>query len=350
MPNVDFFLPYSAKIGLKQEIEGIIDLNVTNLPVWFLLLAAVSLTAAAAEQDIKADPSDAALQQDKTRAVDQVAERGGIETEIRQVWSKINLAERLGLSACYFLDSFYAINKAWHGQHDARDIESRLTALSKEVDDLLVQAKGRISEDAQTGKVQNAPMVDSQRLSLGRLRWKINLAWGNGVGIKTYCTMFNSIFATYCTGSQGPINAQLDSLEKALDNQLAASKNIREALGMSVATLVGARVVGFDYQPFMAYLQRRIKLGWYPPQVEATYQLKTKFLVQKTGEIADIKLENRSGTAEFDDAAVCAIKSASPLLRPEVDPRESLKLEFTFDYRNRKPKALPTGIAPATTR
>ncbi len=90
--------------------------------------------------------------------------------------------------------------------------------------------------------------------------------------------------------------------------------------------------VSVDYQPYMEDLQRRIKKAWFPPKGNESRKLKTYFEVNRDGSLKSSKVEQTSGVPAADQAALAAIKNASPFPRLPYGSKSSVKIEFSFDY------------------
>ncbi|MGD9682915.1 MAG: TonB C-terminal domain-containing protein [Candidatus Obscuribacterales bacterium] len=88
-----------------------------------------------------------------------------------------------------------------------------------------------------------------------------------------------------------------------------------------------------DFGPYMVNLQRQIKRHWFPPKGDKTRYAKAKFKIKKDGALGStITISEFSGIKRFDDAAIEAIKSASPFeALPDGSP-DFVEIEFTFNY------------------
>ena len=87
---------------------------------------------------------------------------------------------------------------------------------------------------------------------------------------------------------------------------------------------------------YMRDLQRTIKANWKPKSLSQSYVLKSKFKIDKSGNIHEIELLNRHTDEDINNAAIKAIKKTKA---PSFDNVKSLErsnnidVEFTFDYK-----------------
>jgi TonB family protein len=102
------------------------------------------------------------------------------------------------------------------------------------------------------------------------------------------------------------------------------------------ATLSSHKSVGFpqkdvDFGEYMADLQRRIKAQWTPPKGHEADRVVFTFNIHKSGDVSDIKLVSGSGFAQSDEAALAALKHASPLKPLPEGASDTVGIQFTFD-------------------
>ena len=87
---------------------------------------------------------------------------------------------------------------------------------------------------------------------------------------------------------------------------------------------------------YMRDLQRAIKANWKPKSLNQSYILKSKFKIDKSGNIHEIELLNKHTDEGINQAAIQAIKKTKA---PSFDKIKSLEIsnnidiEFTFDYK-----------------
>ncbi|MBI1859103.1 MAG: energy transducer TonB [Candidatus Melainabacteria bacterium] len=87
-----------------------------------------------------------------------------------------------------------------------------------------------------------------------------------------------------------------------------------------------------DFGPYMEELQRRIKREWKPPRGNESKRVVVVFKLTKAGELSNLSIKQGSGFIPADDAALLAVREASPFARlPEGAP-SLVDIEFTFDY------------------
>jgi TonB C terminal len=87
---------------------------------------------------------------------------------------------------------------------------------------------------------------------------------------------------------------------------------------------------------YMRDLQRTIKANWKPKLLNQSYILKSKFKIDKSGNIHGIELLNKHSDEDINEAAIQALKKTKA---PSFDKIKSLEtsnnidIEFTFDYK-----------------
>jgi len=90
---------------------------------------------------------------------------------------------------------------------------------------------------------------------------------------------------------------------------------------------------GVSYASYMADLQNTVKAAWHPPHDFKTHRAVASFTIHEGGELSDVKLEQSSGIAAFDESALAAVEDAAPFNRLPAGSDESIPIRFTFDYR-----------------
>lgn len=86
-----------------------------------------------------------------------------------------------------------------------------------------------------------------------------------------------------------------------------------------------------DFQPFMNDLQIRIKRAWFPPDGEEHHATLT-FKVSKDGYPSDITFVKHASTKLADQAALNALKNATPLPKLPAGAPDKVDVEFSFNY------------------
>jgi len=91
----------------------------------------------------------------------------------------------------------------------------------------------------------------------------------------------------------------------------------------------------FPYAYYSEAIQNRIESNWQAPEGPERLIAVVYFKIARNGEIKDIKLEQASGSFEFDRAAISAVTYASPLPPLPVDYREpTLVIRYEFAANN----------------
>jgi len=124
----------------------------------------------------------------------------------------------------------------------------------------------------------------------------------------------------------------------------ASSSGSSGSRGSATATKTGAGGGGnsikidaaeFPYPYYSNATQNRIESNWQAPPGEERLIAIVYFKITRSGEIKDIKLEQKSGSFEFDRAAISAVTYASPLPPLPIDYREqTLVVRYEFAANN----------------
>jgi TonB family protein len=85
---------------------------------------------------------------------------------------------------------------------------------------------------------------------------------------------------------------------------------------------------------FASLVQRRIKRNWLPPKSLTSYDVVTRFDINRAGEVANLRVVSSSGDLGADAAAIAAISSLSPLVqRPIGSEGEEIHYDrFVFSF------------------
>ncbi len=86
-----------------------------------------------------------------------------------------------------------------------------------------------------------------------------------------------------------------------------------------------------DFQPFMNDLQVRIKRAWFPPDGEE-HHATLAFKVSKDGYPSEITFVQHASTRIADQAALNALKNATPLPKLPAGAPDKVDVEFSFNY------------------
>jgi|GEM_PF-2720227 len=88
-----------------------------------------------------------------------------------------------------------------------------------------------------------------------------------------------------------------------------------------------------DFGPFMADLEKRIKLHWVPPRGSESRKVRLMLFLQRDGRLLKVETLISSGDQNADLAAVAAAEASAPfMVFPEQIHEDVLPVEFTFDY------------------
>lgn len=87
------------------------------------------------------------------------------------------------------------------------------------------------------------------------------------------------------------------------------------------------------WKPYMANLEKDIKVNWHPPHQEKNDYIVVMFLVEKDGNLKDLKITEPSKNTEANKAALDAVEKTAPFKPlPKEFTGKSVPIEFSFDY------------------
>ncbi|MCK6557718.1 TonB family protein [candidate division KSB1 bacterium] len=129
---------------------------------------------------------------------------------------------------------------------------------------------------------------------------------------------------------QTPAKAPTISREPSTSSGAAPASGGQE--GPVVSGVAKLDVPDFAFPHYIALLQLRIESHWRPPYGGSGQFLATvHFVIAKSGRVISSELEKSSGNFAFDQAALRAVQTASPLPQlPEGSGLETLGVHFDF--------------------
>ncbi len=132
--------------------------------------------------------------------------------------------------------------------------------------------------------------------------------------------------------------------ELAAGQDLPAANSAPADKLTTTAPVVSEQNSNVDYGPYMAALQLKIKENWHPPIADVSKQVSVTFQVDSRGKASNITIETTSAIKQVDQAAIAAVRWASPFSSlPEGAPAK-VDIQFTFDYnvlgRGKAPREL----------
>jgi len=87
-----------------------------------------------------------------------------------------------------------------------------------------------------------------------------------------------------------------------------------------------------DLSDYIAAMEKKIRKSWFPPKGEETKKIVLKFKINGQGAASSIRLKASSGIMVADEAAMTAIKTASPFAPLPKGAPDPVEILFTFDY------------------
>lgn len=95
----------------------------------------------------------------------------------------------------------------------------------------------------------------------------------------------------------------------------------------------GVSVKSVEFGPYMAELKRRLSRNWRPPRGEETRRVVLKFEIARDGTLKSLEVDESSGEAVADQAAMNAVEVSAPFRPlPPAFSGSSVPILFTFDY------------------
>jgi TonB family protein len=108
---------------------------------------------------------------------------------------------------------------------------------------------------------------------------------------------------------------------------------------------------GVDFKPYLSILVSDVRKKWYASMPEAALKgekgkATIRFRIESNGNAEDVVLETSSGKDVFDQAAIQAIRDASPFQSlPATFKRPPITLRFVFYYNVRPPSPTTDAVA-----
>jgi TonB family protein len=87
------------------------------------------------------------------------------------------------------------------------------------------------------------------------------------------------------------------------------------------------------YGIYMQDLDARVKSNWNPPKGDHSMETVVMFKVSPKGRMSHLKIMRSSGDPEMDDAALHAVRLASPFAPLPPDAKQDVDVQFSLDYR-----------------
>ncbi len=87
-----------------------------------------------------------------------------------------------------------------------------------------------------------------------------------------------------------------------------------------------------DFGPYMAKLQRQIKRSWFPPRGSESKRVVVVFKLNSEGIPSDVHTTQASGDSKADEAAIDAVKKATPFDKLPAGSPAVVDIQFTYDY------------------
>lgn len=87
-----------------------------------------------------------------------------------------------------------------------------------------------------------------------------------------------------------------------------------------------------DLSDYVSQMEKKIRKSWFPPKGEETKKIILKFKINSQGAASSVRLKSSSGIMIADEAAMTAVKTASPFAPLPKGAPDPVEILFTFDY------------------
>jgi TonB family protein len=136
-------------------------------------------------------------------------------------------------------------------------------------------------------------------------------------------------------GSISNLRMEKSSGDTNLDNQALALVKKLAPFGAPPKDPIEFATVfkSIDYAPYMTKVQNRIKQDWVVPNDTFSSLIVARFNLARNGTVSDITLDEKTGVAKVDDAAIEAVKKAAPFDPLPAGTITPITIQFTFDLR-----------------
>ena len=93
---------------------------------------------------------------------------------------------------------------------------------------------------------------------------------------------------------------------------------------------------------YITNIQKKVKKNWHPITEANSYSAIAKFIIDKNGNVQNLKLKQNTDNEEADRIAIRAVELSSPFEKPDFSQfydsnQEEIEIEFNFDYTKHAP-------------
>lgn len=182
-------------------------------------------------------------------------------------------------------------------------------------------------------------------LSLGAQKWIHRFGLILPIPILLYMTSFGLCLYTYNANDEASYNrtVEFSAFENAVFGKsviwnylIKPEVQVEQPVSVLPAFDVNVRN-NVDFQPFMNEMQVQIKRAWLPPRSSEAHHVKVFFKVSKDGYASDISFIEHASTAKADEAALKALRNATPFPKLPDGAPDKVDVEFSFDYNMTDP-------------
>ncbi len=87
---------------------------------------------------------------------------------------------------------------------------------------------------------------------------------------------------------------------------------------------------------YVAHISRKIRKNWPKPEVDERKELTVSFLVDKDGEVSELKVLKSTGSEEMDQNGLDAITKSAPFEKTPTEMKTPKKLRLSFVFQKEK--------------
>ncbi len=158
----------------------------------------------------------------------------------------------------------------------------------------------------------------------------------NASGSGTAPSPKGSLAASSGSGRTGSLVSSLSSIPRAPDGgggqagSRGTSANPPPNSNPNLAPSVAAKP-DVDYAPYIASVERKIKMNWHTPRGTENSRIVIHFRINGDGSVSDLRIVSKASDDAANQAAMTAVRNSSPFIPPPaaISP---VDIDFKFDY------------------
>ncbi|HEY9714510.1 MAG TPA: TonB family protein [Chroococcales cyanobacterium] len=141
-----------------------------------------------------------------------------------------------------------------------------------------------------------------------------------------------NVYLTFMTNGATSMVEHSDSAEAKAYYEKIFGGYMKPQGGANLTTVrPKSHLAEVDFGPYMGEFQRRLKRRWKPPKGEEYKKVTVVMTVHSDGKITDPHIQQSSGVAGADNAALKAVHDSSPAEPLPAGAPDHVEITFTFD-------------------